>query len=189
MDNQKQEDRRNLTFGKEQGEADFERLITYLSAGGLALSFTFIEDLVPLATAKWKWLLITGWASLGCTLLLNLWSHVISTNFHENSIKEFDELDQDSETEKVEYDTKLVSRNSIISKINLLTTLLLSIGVLLLVLFTSINVLNMSNDKESKEGATSVQIEKLGRTITKPSSVVSKGSSDSKSNNSNGKEK
>ena len=67
----------------------FERQLSYISAGSLALSIGFIKDVVKnIALADSKWLLSLGWVLLIATLLMNCISHIASANLHNKTIKD-----------------------------------------------------------------------------------------------------
>lgn len=79
-------DRSILNRIKEKSEDDFEKKITYISAGSLAISLTFIEKIVPLKDSTEIWLLICSWIFLAFTLLLNLLSNLYSSHIMDKSL-------------------------------------------------------------------------------------------------------
>jgi hypothetical protein len=68
----KKKDRDNLLRGKEKSDDDFEKNITFLSAGALALSMTFIEKVIYISSETKFCLLYFSWALLTVTLIVNL---------------------------------------------------------------------------------------------------------------------
>lgn len=90
MDKQKELDRKILQDVKEKSEDNFEKNITYISAGALALSLTFVDKFVSVAHPRFLALLFTAWGLLTVTLLVNLISHYIAGYFHDLSIQDFD---------------------------------------------------------------------------------------------------
>jgi len=67
----------------------FERQLSYISAGSLALSVGFIKDVIKnIELADSKWLLSLGWVLLIATLLMNCISHIASANLHNKTIKD-----------------------------------------------------------------------------------------------------
>lgn len=60
---------------RDYAQEQFDKLIVYLSSGGLILTLGFVKDLVVLDEAIWKFLLIISWASFVISLLLILLSH------------------------------------------------------------------------------------------------------------------
>ena len=130
---QKTIDREILQKIKEVSDANFEKSITYISAGALALSMTFVEKVVPFSSGTKFCLLITAWILLTITLLVNLLSHYLSSCYHEKTIEEFD-----SDCENI--NTNLDSRNKIIRWVNIGTIFTLFLGILSLIIFLSINL-------------------------------------------------
>lgn len=62
-----------------EAERQFDRLIVYLSAGGLVFSVGFVKDIIGENSAPlYKWWLITVWISFSITLILNLVSYITS---------------------------------------------------------------------------------------------------------------
>ncbi|MBK7128283.1 MAG: hypothetical protein IPM74_12340 [Crocinitomicaceae bacterium] len=118
----------------ESSENDFEKNLTYISAGSLGLSLAFIEKIVPLEFAKCKIFLILGWTLLTITLATNLASHLISIFFISKSRDDYDSQNKDSEK-------NVKSRNKIISGINWATLVLLILGIGSIVYFSSINII------------------------------------------------
>ncbi|HYG40087.1 MAG TPA: hypothetical protein VD908_15775 [Cytophagales bacterium] len=134
MDNEtKQEIRKAIYESKEKSEDDFEKYITYISAGGLALTLTFMEKVVQLKEAIYVGLLVLGWVFLGITLLVNLISHFLSARYADASIS-----DLDSEVEDI--DKRIDKRNWKMDVINLSTIITLFIGITFIIIFVSINV-------------------------------------------------
>jgi hypothetical protein len=127
-------DRSVLQRIKEKSEDDFEKKITYISAGSLAISLTFIEKIVPLKESIEIWLLISSWTLLALTLLLNLLSHLYSSHIMDKS------LDDD---EKNDYKKSLINwkrRRMKITIWNLINVTGLIFGIALFIIFVSINV-------------------------------------------------
>ena len=130
-------DRDKIDDAINESQSDFEKNLVYLSAGALTLSIGFIEKIVSLENASSNWLLITSWILLALTLLLNLASHLISVG---NSTKSREEMDTGMQYEKLI--TKIYSRNKNMRNLNWITYVLFSIGIILTVIFCSINLIN-----------------------------------------------
>jgi hypothetical protein len=182
----KDKDRENLLKIKEKSDDDFEKNITYISAGALGLSMTFIEKIVDTYNATFLFFLFAAWGLLTFTLLVNLLSHYLSSYYHDKSTEE---LDNNNPT----LSDKIDSRNKQLRRINITTVISLILGIICLILFVSINLTKMKDEKSKNETTTSRAIiktivdkdyEKLGRTITKPVSTNSgsKGTTKDSSN-------
>lgn len=128
-------DRDKIQDAINESQSDFEKNLVYLSAGALTLSMGFIEKIIPFDKASNKWLLITSWTLLASTLLLNLASHLISVR---NSTKAREEMDSGMEYAKLI--ERIGCRNQIMRTLNWISYSLFAIGVLLVVIFCSINM-------------------------------------------------
>lgn len=60
---------------RDYAQEEFDKLIVYLSSGGLILTVGFVKDIVELDSAVWKPLMIASWAGFIISLLLILLSH------------------------------------------------------------------------------------------------------------------
>ena len=180
MDNQKAKDRESLDKLKQISEGLYEKNITYIAAGTLVLSLTFIEKIVTLNGAYSIWLLIACWSILIFTLLANLISHQLSSLYTEKTI-----YDLDKEDPKIL--EKIKSRNKKIRGINWGTTFGLTIGIIFLIIFCSINSIKMANDNRVLDKSEGSNYFEKGLTITPPATCTdSSNSSNSSSNNSGG---
>lgn len=144
---------------KEKSDDDYEKNIVYIAAGTLVLSMTFLEKIIKLETSSGVWFLITSWGLLAITLLGNLVSHQLSSRFHEICIDLYDKCgelsgdpsDEENATfkENLDFaDKKFESYNSTIRTLNWATTLSLFFGILLMVIFCSMNALNAKTQNE-----------------------------------------
>lgn len=112
----------------------FERQLSYISAGALALSMGYMKDIIhDFANARLKWCLVLGWIFLGTTLIVNCISHIKAAGFHNITIDEINKGKYD--------DNKVAARYKRISKINWLTVATLVLGILIIIIFVAINIL------------------------------------------------
>lgn len=121
----------------------FEKQISYISAGSLGLSFLLIEKVLgDIWATKDKWLLITGWSLLALTLISNLISHQLAMSFHYKSIGEIEGyLCGENEYNEI----KIALRNRKIKAVNVFSIIFLSLGIVSIITYTSINI-TMSED-------------------------------------------
>jgi hypothetical protein len=146
---------------KEKSEDDFEKLLTYISAGALGLSITFIEKLVPLDSAANLTYLIIGWILLALTLVVNLFSHSFSSSMNEKSLEDYD-----NEVEGL-HDI-ITKRNKRIDIINWTSLGLLAFGLGFTIYFTSLNALNMAKQNDRTSKPSKENYEEKGRKIPQP---------------------
>lgn len=60
---------------RDYAQEGYDKLIVYLSSGGLILTVGFVKELVDLTTAQYKWSLIASWVGFIISLILILLSH------------------------------------------------------------------------------------------------------------------
>lgn len=111
----------------------FEKQLSYISAGSLALSMGFIKDIIKdIHKATERWSLNLGWFFLGLTLLLNLISHIVASKQFGAIIKDIDENCYAQPTA-----FKRINRISIL---NMVSIGFLVLGIFSIIYFTSINI-------------------------------------------------
>lgn len=133
MDKQLADFRAHSEATLNKSQDDFEKQLVYISGGALAVSMFLMEKVVKdLAKAECKWLLIACWATLGFTLIVNLLSHFLCVQFNYKTIEEID-----ADTYNF---SKARTRNRIVKIINAATLVTLISGIILLIIFTSINL-------------------------------------------------
>ena len=111
---------------RDYAQEEFDKLIVYLSSGGLVLTVGFVKDLVDLSEVCWKFLLILSWAGFIISLILILLSHrsAIKSSTLELGGKEDESDDQDQKTERL----------------NLFSFIVLIVAIIVFVVFISINL-------------------------------------------------
>jgi len=112
----------------------FEKQLSFISAGALALSVGFIKDVVSNFTkSSYKKLLGWGWSLLVITLLLNCISHLVASYYHNKTVKEINEEDYEPE--------RVIPRNKYIQRINWISIAAMIIGIGLILSFIIINTI------------------------------------------------
>lgn len=71
---------------------EYDRLVTWASAGALGLSITFLEKFGTNASGETAWMLATGWAFLCAAFASSLWSQYASSRIHSWRRQELDHL-------------------------------------------------------------------------------------------------
>jgi hypothetical protein len=113
---------------RNQSSLEFDKLVVYLAAGGLGLTVAFTNDLVDLAIAQCKWLLLATWISFIITLVLNLVSQLTST-------KSMD-LEMESENSRSDF------FDNVTNWLNILSILFLELGICFFFILTGLNLIN-----------------------------------------------
>jgi len=114
----------------------FEKQLSYISAGALALSVGFIKDIVhPIKDSSYKWMLLAGWGLLIFTLLLNLVSHMLAGKYAKKGAKETEDVEKSYDPKKIDKRAKRMDR------INWTTVGMLAGGIILIVLYITFNAI------------------------------------------------
>jgi uncharacterized hydantoinase/oxoprolinase family protein len=113
----------------------FEKQLSYISAGSLALSIGFIKDVVKnISSANCKWLLVTGWTLLGLTFLVNCISHIRAADLHNKTIADINYGRYDPK--------KIENRYKEVSAVNWITVCTMIAGISSIIIFVSLNILS-----------------------------------------------
>ncbi|MGS4346437.1 hypothetical protein ACKUSY_12745 [Myroides odoratus] len=134
--------RNSVYLNKVKSEDDFEKYINVLSSGGLVLGLTVIDKALTKFEVIYLWVIILALVLLVITLLSNLVSHYISVFNADKIIGEIDNEEYNSVYEKSK------SRNDIIHKCNIISISSLIIGCLGIIIFVTINLVNMNVEKQ-----------------------------------------
>jgi hypothetical protein len=129
--------RKSILVEKSKSDDDFEKYITFISSGGLGLTITFFDKISPGEKTIGLWIIALGWTLLALTLFLNLLSHYLSSRYNEKTIQD---IDNNLTYEKLS--CNIESRNSKISMLNISSIISLGLGIILILIFT---ILNLSN--------------------------------------------
>lgn len=134
-----EEYRQSLYVQKAKSDDLFEKAITFISSGALGLTLTFHDKIVPVENAIWIVLIAVGWFLLVATLFLNLVSHYKSSKSTDYTIDEIDSI-IDYQLSYEDFRKKLTKRNKQIDRLNLASIVLLGIGLLVIIMYVSINI-------------------------------------------------
>jgi len=117
-----------------KSQDDFEKQLSFISAGSLGVSMIFIEKVVKnIATAHDKMYLIIGWVFLALTLFVNLLSHLLSASFNYYTLDEY-------KSGEADFPSKSRRRTNWMTAINWVTLAFLVIGIICIIIFSSINI-------------------------------------------------
>jgi hypothetical protein len=111
----------------------FEKQLSYISAGSLALSIGFIQKVIDLKTSHGIWFLRGGWILLVITLLINCISHIHAADLHQKTIAETWDM-------KLYDQERIKDRYRAVSKVNWLTVGTLIAGISGIVIFVLKNI-------------------------------------------------
>lgn len=113
-----------------ESSKQFETQLLYIASGALGLSFAFIKDIVDLASATHKDILIASWILFALVIMISLTSSYTSLK---SIIKKIENLlnKKNKEAEKI---------NSITKKLNVLMLIFLATGLFCLTYFVAKNI-------------------------------------------------
>ena len=158
--------RNSVSDNKSKSQDDFEKYINLLASGGLLLSLTFMEKIVPVDKSICKFLIVSGMFLMVVTLLSNLYSHYKSMLDSDATIKDIDKENYDDIFKNIE------KRNKVINRLNRISIWSLIIGIILIISFATINIYNMSDSNQNTKPTPSQQpkplTEEKGRTTPPP---------------------
>lgn len=113
-----------------ESSSQFDKQVLFLASGALGLSFAFIKDIVKLAEATNKWLLISAWSLFGAVILLSIISHYTSLKAINKRIHNLNAR-EDKGSKKL---------NSYTKWFNILMIVFLAFGLISLTVFVAINI-------------------------------------------------
>lgn len=170
--------RKSVEENKNKSQDDFEKYINIMANGGLVISLIFIEKLVEnKINIISSWLFILGLIGFVCTLLINLISHNKSINDSSYILNNIGFDIDKFEDEK--FLNEISNRNRKIDLLNKLSIGSLITGVFTILIFFTINFLNMSNQEPKPKTQPQPQqnppkplTEEKGRTNPIPARVI-----------------
>jgi len=144
----------------------FDKTMLMITGGALALSITFVKDIIGSGKMLSGWLLVTSWATLTICLIIILWS------FH-LGLKAYREAQNQVDSGTIEDETPGGLFSKILNVLNTLSICLLSLGLISLFTFSYINL-----SKESTNGtATNKTTATTNKTNASPAPNTKQGSS------------
>jgi hypothetical protein len=116
-----------------KSQASFEKQLSFISAGSLALSIGFIKDLIhDMDTALYKPVLTIGWILMTFTLLINCISHIRAAYLHNLTINDINAGQYNREAVETRYKE--------ITFINWISVTTLILGISAIIFFIAINM-------------------------------------------------
>lgn len=125
---------------KDKSEDDYEKNITFISAGSLALTITFLSEIVDVGKSHSFWLVISSWSMLAATLISNLGSHLYSSWIMDKC-----------KGDKASKAYKNWRRRTLKIRVwNVINVVALMVGICLFVIFVSVNIPAMAKDQKEQ---------------------------------------
>jgi hypothetical protein len=127
------------TFDKTASEMDarFDRALFAIAAGSFGLSFAFIEEIVPLATASRPYLLVVSWACFALCLIVMVLGHLLSAETYR---RQRDDVAKDM---ALQFNGKTAGDRpvrDIVSPCNYISLIMYIGGIICLLLFVLLNL-------------------------------------------------
>ncbi len=124
---------------KTKSDDHFEKAITFIASGALGLTLTFHDKIVPIDNAKVVIVIAIGWALLVATLFVNVYSHYQASKSIDASVDDVDSV-IDYQITYEQFKGKLNKRNSLINILNKSSIYSLGTGLILIIIYVSINI-------------------------------------------------
>lgn len=151
------EDYRSSIYDQQTKSHDsFEKAMTFITSGALALTLTFHDKIVPVENATAVLLIAIGWVLLAITLFVNLISHYLSSKSLNKSADEIDQVITYQLTFD-DFNRNLDSRNRNIDRLNKSTIWTLGIGLIAIIMYVIINIYNGKKEQSESELESSEQ--------------------------------
>ena len=128
--------RTSLQGNKSKSEDAHDKAFTSLTAGTLAISVSFISNVVHLPGAKLIGLLIIAWALLAVSLIINLLGHMVTADHTLELLHRLDEKPNEHPILR----ERAMQYNRKITRWNRASVILSLLSIVLIVIFCSINV-------------------------------------------------
>ena len=118
-----------LTKGLQYSTEQFDKAVLYVASGALALSITFIDKLVPLASASAKTYLVSSWILEVITIVLFTINHYIAIKAYNTDLNNYIQ------------DTDVSNKyTAFVKGINFWTIISLGLGLISLIIFIQKNI-------------------------------------------------
>jgi hypothetical protein len=139
------ERKKDLNYSLEQ----FDKLIIVLSSGGLVLTIGFVKDIVKITEETDTFLLKFCWFSLTAALVFILmsqiscfWANNIEISITNQEIREIEEVGEfNDKTNRIKIKRFFFKiSNALISVLNVLSFLVLILGIILFIFFVNQNI-------------------------------------------------
>lgn len=145
QDDQQKEYRNLLTELEQKAYEDYDKALLAVSSGALAISIAFVKNIVGHDSCRYSCLLISAWISWTLTILVVLGSFLMSQKALRTAIKEHDTGEERTELGGI--------ADKITGHLNVSAGVLFLIGVVLMVIFVSLNLGDCNVEATSKTGA------------------------------------
>jgi hypothetical protein len=144
-----------LSALQQAAEEKYDAILTTLGSAFLALSVSFVKDVVPLAEARWAWVLYLSWVSFAATIMvtvisLGASSYAVAWHVRQLSPREFppEGLEERNPWSRA------------IRRLNLLAGVAFLLGVLCTVVFAVSNTVNWRSNMEKRIPQASEKVQK-----------------------------
>lgn len=128
LDNVKKEYLKQLETDYRYSISKFDDQALYIGSGALAISLTFVKDIVPIRDSDYILLYFLSLSFLTITIAISFFSHYKSSRLIDKKIREIENNNFD------------VPEDRWIPCLNRITTALLSFGIIFLVTFSIVNI-------------------------------------------------
>ena len=129
--------REHLVDSRRLAYEQFDKAVFLLAGGGLTISLTLVEQIIPFATAGYKSALIAAWGGFTLSILSTLYSFIVSQKALDNELQKIDGFLKDGD------DSSLTQRNRAADwtqRLNKTAFMFIVVAIISLVIFVSFNL-------------------------------------------------
>lgn len=129
--------RDRLWAGRQANYESLDKYILTLSSGGLALSITFVKDVVPLSLSVWCPVLIASWFFFVAAIVSTLLSFIVSHRAHD---RQLENLEKYRAGEKNALQDENNHFRTWTERLNWVSAFSFFVGLLVTLIFVAVNV-------------------------------------------------
>ena len=172
-----------LALSYRESIREYDRLVTWASAGALGLSITFLEKFGQDADSRTAWLLGVGWILLGTAFATSLWSQYFSSRIHSWRRRELEHCQLATADRQKTWATEAARLNRIVGRygtatwwLTFISGVLLIGGIMSVATFAFLNAPFKSAEVPRTAVVPAIEkkgLEDLPEPVRKPQSTVS----------------
>jgi len=134
LDKVDEEHLKNLQKAADYSYAAFDKNLLYITSGALGLSVAFIDNIIDVSYAQYKYMLITAWVLFTLSILISLILHLFNSSQLDKAIENYYYQNDLNEQKRIAW------HDIVINVFNWISTIITILGIIILIIFISINL-------------------------------------------------
>ena len=139
----------------------FDKAVFLLAGGGLTISLTLIEKIIPFSAAEYKFALIASWSFFTLSILMTLWSFLTSQRALDLELDKVDSVLSTGDTTILETENPYSIKTEILNKLSFYS---LIAAILTLVTFVGINVSENKSITPIDTSTPNIEVKNMSKT-------------------------